>query len=105
MQIFVITLTSIRMSGDKKHQMGNCINGVSLAVKTFSTQINEGGQREIELCLSFGATGWESVERLAKEAISTGITPMINTLNVIGLISIPRMVSTYHLWIISYLVA
>jgi putative ABC transport system permease protein len=79
----------------KNHQMGNCINGVSLAVQTFSNQINEGGQREIELCLSFGATGWESVERLAKEAISTGITPMINSLNVIGLISIPGMVSTY----------
>ena len=73
--------------------MGNCINGVSLAVKTFSTQLNEGGQREIELCLSFGATGWESVERLAKEAISTGITPMINSLNVIGLISIPGMMT------------
>lgn len=73
--------------------MGNCINGVSLAAKTFSTQINEGGQREIELCLSFGATGWESVERLAKEAISTGITPLINSLNVIGLISIPGMMT------------
>ena len=58
--------------------MGNCINGVSLAVKTFSSQINEGGQREIELCLSFGATSYESVDRLAKEAISTGVTPMIN---------------------------
>jgi len=73
--------------------MGNCINGVSLAVKTFSTQLNEGGQREIELCLSFGATGWESVERLAKEAISIGVTPMINSLNVIGLISIPGMMT------------
>lgn len=77
----------------RNHQMGNCINGVSLAVKTFSTQLNEGGQREIELCLSFGATGWESVERLAKEAISTGVTPMINSLNVIGLISIPGMMT------------
>lgn len=73
--------------------MGNCISGVSLAVKTFSTQLKEGGQREIELCLSFGATGWESVERLAKEAISTGVTPMINSLNVIGLISIPGMMT------------
>mmetsp|Transcript_12461 Transcript_12461/g.18589 ORF Transcript_12461/g.18589 Transcript_12461/m.18589 type:complete len:660 (+) Transcript_12461:171-2150(+) len=73
--------------------MGNCINGVSLAVKTFSTQLKEGGEREIELCLSLGATGWESVERLAKEAISTGTTPMINSLHVIGLISIPGMMT------------
>ena len=73
--------------------MGNCINGVSLAAKTFSTQIKEGGQREIELCLSFGASGWESLQRIAKDAISTGITPMINSLNVIGLISIPGMMT------------
>mmetsp|Transcript_4996 Transcript_4996/g.10510 ORF Transcript_4996/g.10510 Transcript_4996/m.10510 type:complete len:600 (+) Transcript_4996:260-2059(+) len=73
--------------------MGNCINGVSLAVKTFSTQLKEGGEREIELCLSLGATGWESVERLAKDAISTGTTPMINSLHVIGLISIPGMMT------------
>ena len=73
--------------------MGNCINGVSLAIKTFSVFLKEGGQREIELYLSFGATGWESVERLAKEAISTGTTPMINSLNIIGMISIPGMMT------------
>ncbi|KAK1739070.1 protein aluminum SENSITIVE 3-related protein [Skeletonema marinoi] len=55
--------------------------------------LKEGGEREIELCLSLGATGWESVERLAKEAISTGTTPMINSLHVIGLISIPGMMT------------
>lgn len=69
--------------------MGNCINGISLTVNALSTQIMEGGSREIELYLSFGASSWGSVGRLVKGAISSGVTPTINGMNVIGLVSIP----------------
>ena len=69
--------------------MGNCINGVSLSVTNLSTQIMEGGRREVELCLSFGGSGWESVGRLVRGAVGVGVTPMLNTMNVIGLVSIP----------------
>ena len=69
--------------------MGNCINGVSLTVNNLSTQIMEGGRREIELYLSFGATGWESIGRLVRSAVASGVTPILNSLNVIGLVSIP----------------
>jgi ABC-type iron transport system FetAB permease component len=54
-----------------------------------TTMIMEGGRREVELCLSFGASGLESIKRLMKDAVSVGVTPMINQLNVIGLVSIP----------------
>ncbi|KAL7550945.1 hypothetical protein ACHAWF_014154 [Thalassiosira exigua] len=73
--------------------MGNCINGVSLTVNTLCTQIMEGGRREVELNLSFGATGWASAGRLVKAAVKAGVTPMINSLNVIGLVSIPGMMT------------
>lgn len=69
--------------------MGNAINGVSLSANNLLTQIMEGGRREIELYLSFGASGWESVSRLAKGAVGNGVTPLLNSLNVIGLVSIP----------------
>lgn len=69
--------------------MGNCINGVSLAISNLSTQIMDGGRREVELCLSFGASGWESVSRLVRGAVSVGTTPTLNSMNVIGLVSIP----------------
>jgi putative ABC transport system permease protein len=49
----------------------------------------EGGRREIELYLSFGASGWQSVRRLVNEAVGAGVTPLLNSLNVIGLVSIP----------------
>lgn len=54
--------------------MGNCINGVSLTANNLSTSMMEGGRREIELYLSFGATGWQSVGRLVKGAVATGAT-------------------------------
>jgi putative ABC transport system permease protein len=73
--------------------MGNIINGVSLSVNNLTTNIMEGGRREVELYLSFGGSGMESVRRLMKGAISTGVTPMINQLNVIGLVSIPGMMT------------
>lgn len=69
--------------------LGNTINGTSLSVTNLTTQIMEGGRREVELCLSFGASSLESIKRLMKDAISVGVTPMINQLNVIGLVSIP----------------
>lgn len=69
--------------------LGNCINGVSLTVNNVSTQIMEGGRREIELYLSFGASGWESMRRLVKTGVGSGVTPLLNSLNVIGLVSIP----------------
>ena len=64
--------------------MGNCISGASLTVNNLTTQILEGGQREIELYLSFGATGYESVSRLIRNAVKLGCTPLLNSLNVIG---------------------
>jgi putative ABC transport system permease protein len=69
--------------------MGNCISGVKLTVKHLTTQIMEGGRREIELCLSFGASGWQSIRRQVNEAVGAGVTPMVNSLNVIGLVAIP----------------
>jgi ABC-type iron transport system FetAB permease component len=78
--------------------LGNCISGVSLTVNDLTKQMMEGGRREIELLLSFGATGWESILRLTKEAVGAGATPMINSLNVIGLVSIPGGYSTYMSW-------
>jgi hypothetical protein len=76
--------------------LGNTINGTSLSVTNLSTQIMEGGRREVELCLSFGASSLESIKRLMKDAISVGVTPMINQLNVIGLVSIPGKLRWLH---------
>lgn len=73
--------------------LGNCISGVSLTVNNLTRDIVDSGQREIELLLSFGASGWESMARLTQDAIGAGTTPIINNMNVIGLVSIPGMMT------------
>ncbi|KAL7539312.1 hypothetical protein ACHAWF_006375 [Thalassiosira exigua] len=73
--------------------MSPCINGMTLTVDSLSMQIMEEGRREIELYLSFGATWWASMRRLTRTAVAAGITPTINSMNVIGLVTIPGMMT------------
>lgn len=72
--------------------LGNCINGISLSLNHMSSALVE-QQREIELYLSFGGSSSESVNRLLRESIKVGITPLLNSLSIIGLVSIPGMMT------------
>lgn len=68
--------------------LGNCINGISLALNSLFTSLVE-CSREIELLLSFGANKHESTSRLVREAVRVGTIPQLNSMAIIGLISIP----------------
>eukprot|EP00539_Tryblionella_compressa_P010620 CAMPEP_0178799794 /NCGR_PEP_ID=MMETSP0745-20121128/12486_1 /TAXON_ID=913974 /ORGANISM="Nitzschia punctata, Strain CCMP561" /LENGTH=572 /DNA_ID=CAMNT_0020458551 /DNA_START=23 /DNA_END=1741 /DNA_ORIENTATION=- len=72
--------------------LGNCINGVSLALNSMLTLLVE-SSREIELLLSFGATSYEATARLLREAVRTGAMPQLNGMAIIGIISIPGMMT------------
>lgn len=68
--------------------LGNCINGVALSLNaTISAFVEQ--VHEIELFLSFGASPEEASARLMREAVRVGAMPMLNSMAVIGLISIP----------------
>lgn len=68
--------------------LGNCINGVSLALNSLFTSLVD-CSREVELLLSFGANEHESTSRLIREAVRNGTIPQLNSMAIIGLISIP----------------
>lgn len=72
--------------------LGNSINGVALSLNSILTSLVE-SQREVELYLSFGATGFEASASQVRKAIRAGTTPVINSMAVIGLISIPGMMT------------
>eukprot|EP00534_Pseudo-nitzschia_fraudulenta_P002409 CAMPEP_0201130610 /NCGR_PEP_ID=MMETSP0850-20130426/40334_1 /ASSEMBLY_ACC=CAM_ASM_000622 /TAXON_ID=183588 /ORGANISM="Pseudo-nitzschia fraudulenta, Strain WWA7" /LENGTH=545 /DNA_ID=CAMNT_0047400409 /DNA_START=19 /DNA_END=1653 /DNA_ORIENTATION=+ len=72
--------------------LGNCINGVSLALNSLFTSLVE-CSREVELLLSFGADEYESTSRLVREAVKNGAIPQLNSMAIIGLISIPGMMT------------
>lgn len=72
--------------------LGNCISGVSLALNAMLTSLVE-GKPEVDLLLSFGANSSEASSRLLREAVRTGAMPMLNNMAVIGIVSIPGMMT------------
>jgi putative ABC transport system permease protein len=72
--------------------LGNCVNGVSLSLNNMVTSLVEQG-REIELYLSFGATPAEATARLIRQAVRVGAMPQLNSMAIIGIISIPGMMT------------
>eukprot|EP00934_Nitzschia_sp_Nitz4_P000745 Nitzschia sp. Nitz4//scaffold62_size106224//99099//100874//NITZ4_004373-RA/size106224-processed-gene-0.177-mRNA-1//-1//CDS//3329555907//745//frame0 len=71
--------------------LGNSMNGISLSLDALTRGMVE-EKHEIELYLSFGATKWEAMSRLLAKSIQTGTTPILNTMRVIGIISIPGQI-------------
>ena len=72
--------------------LGMCINGLSLSLNSLTSAIME-KQREIELYLSFGASPREALSKIVKDSIQAGMTPVLNNMSVMGLITIPGMMT------------
>jgi putative ABC transport system permease protein len=72
--------------------LGNTLNGISLGLD----RLMEGliGRREqVEGRLALGATRWEACEELVREAIRVAMIPTINSMMVMGLVSLPGMMT------------
>ncbi|TAN11333.1 MAG: iron export ABC transporter permease subunit FetB [Burkholderiaceae bacterium] len=72
--------------------LGNLLTGVSLALDRFmETVVREAGAVEADLAL--GATRWEAAHPLVADALRTGLIPTINAMMVMGLVSLPGMMT------------
>lgn len=72
--------------------LGNSMNGIALSLDRLFSEVKS-NISEIEALLSFGASPWESVSECVKEALRAGMTPTINSLMVVGLVSLPGMMT------------
>jgi putative ABC transport system permease protein len=72
--------------------LGNSMNGISLALDRLVSEVRA-RVSEVESLLSFGATPWEAVRDCVKVAVRAGMTPTINSLMVVGLVSLPGMMT------------
>ena len=72
--------------------LGNTINAVSLGIDDILTELKEGRER-IEVLLSLGASRWEATQEAIANALGLALVPTINGLAVIGLVSIPGMMT------------
>lgn len=72
--------------------LGNSMTGIALSLdRLFGEARARAG--EIEALLAFGATPWEAVRSCVKDAMRAGMTPTINSLMVVGLVSLPGMMT------------
>ena len=72
--------------------LGNGLTAVSLGLDRCLAQLDEGRGR-VEVLLALGATRWEAARPVAAEAIRTGMIPILNTMTVVGLVTIPGMMT------------
>ena len=72
--------------------LGNTLNGISLGLNTFTHSLVH--QRdEVEGLLALGATRWEAALAPIRHAIRTGMIPIMNSMMVVGIVSLPGMMT------------
>ncbi len=72
--------------------LGNTLNGVSVGLNTFTESLVT-RDREVETLLALGATRWEAARRPIRHAVRTGMIPIVNSMMVVGLVSLPGMMT------------
>jgi len=72
--------------------LGNSMNGLALALDRLFAEVRS-NSGEIETLLALGATPWEAIRLRLKEALKAGMMPSINSLMVVGLVTLPGMMT------------
>jgi len=72
--------------------LGNTLNGISLSLDRYLDALTTGRDR-VETLLAFGATSWEASQGAMRDALRLGMVPTINSMMVMGLVSLPGMMT------------
>ena len=72
--------------------LGNTLTGISLGLDRLLGELAT-RRRQVELRLTLGATRWEAARPLVRDAARTGMVPILNAMSVVGLVSLPGMMT------------
>lgn len=72
--------------------LGNSLTAISLGMGRLSDELLR-RRGEVETLLALGATRWEAGRDAVRTAIRTGLIPILNTMMVVGLVSLPGMMT------------
>ncbi|ULH14131.1 iron export ABC transporter permease subunit FetB (plasmid) [Deinococcus sp. KNUC1210] len=72
--------------------LGNTLTGVALSLERFLSEL-ETGRGRIEGRLALGATRWEAAHSAVAASVRTGMIPTLNSMAVMGLVSLPGMMT------------
>jgi len=72
--------------------LGNTLSGISLGLDRFGNELD--ARRDgVEMLLSLGASSWEAGRSVVREAVRTGMLPTLNAMAVMGIVSLPGMMT------------
>ncbi len=72
--------------------LGNALNGISLCLDDLLASFAE-QRAKVEAELALGATRWEAARDPIRQAIRRGLIPIINSMTVVGVVSLPGMMT------------
>ena len=72
--------------------LGNTLNGISLGLDRLTQEL-EVRRDQVETFLALGATRWEAAQDPVRRAVRIGMVPIINSMMVVGIVSIPGMMT------------
>ena len=72
--------------------IGNAMNAATLAVSRYAGDL-ERRRLEVESALSLGATAQQAVHPIRRDALRTAIIPAVNGMLVVGVVSLPGMMT------------
>ncbi|HEV3104300.1 MAG TPA: iron export ABC transporter permease subunit FetB [Trinickia sp.] len=72
--------------------LGNTLTGVSLAIERMTEELTAKRDR-VDMALALGATRWEAAQGPARQAVRAGMIPTLNQMAVVGVVSLPGMMT------------
>ncbi len=72
--------------------LGNALTGISLSLDRFMEGAGR-GRDLVDARLALGATRWEAARPLFRDAVRTGLVPITNSMAVMGIVSLPGMMT------------
>lgn len=72
--------------------LGNTLTGVSLGMERMTQELTT-GRGTIEMILALGGTRWEAAQDAARQAVRAGMMPTLNQMTVVGIVSLPGMMT------------
>jgi putative ABC transport system permease protein len=72
--------------------LGNSLNGTSIGLNSLTDTLV--AQRDqVEMSLALGASRWEAARMPIQHAVRTGMIPIVNSMMVVGIVSLPGMMT------------
>jgi putative ABC transport system permease protein len=72
--------------------LGNTLTGVSLGIERMTQELTS-GRNTIEMILALGGSRWEAAQDAIRQAVRAGMIPTLNQMTVVGIVSLPGMMT------------